>query len=504
MTAQLEPLLGWLAPLANPFAVLLVLVSLPWLRRRAQSAAGLAVSIAGLVLGFAVLYHLVGRMPRAGSWLSALNSPLCAVFLVVVLPAMYLPRNRGYRFFLLLPASLVLLLVLAVVEGTRTLPPDLRPAPLLLVRPAWLIAGGVSLLVLLQPFLPLAWFRRAVRLAAFLVLVYGGFALRQDVADYRAMLARRGTARDIMNISETVPVLSYDDRLAVLPAAPCRFAPDGGYVQGCNLELFQRLLQVNFLRVRAGDPSEVNALGVVLAALLTFLALSFVLARWSCGWLCPLSAMGSLLNWGRVRLGLAPLRPAPPVKWAYLFSGVGFSGIALAMAGVYPYIDAQGKFAGCKIPIYPFCKLCPSQQLCPVAGAGLSAYPPVPGTEWAFGFFRYGCLALLALFLISFASARRLWCRFCPMGMISGLFNRGGLFALRKQPQKCSRCGMCAETCPMDIGVVRDEMNRTDVSSYHCVLCLKCVEKCPRDGCLALEHAGLTVMTSRFKREDKP
>ena len=50
----------------------------------------------------------------------------------------------------------------------------------------------------------------------------------------------------------------------------------------------------------------------------------------------------------------------------------------------------------------------------------------------------------------------------------------------------------------MDIGRVRDEMQREDVSSYHCVLCLKCVEKCPRDGCLALEHAGARVTESKF------
>jgi len=36
------------------------------------------------------------------------------------------------------------------------------------------------------------------------------------------------------------------------------------------------------------------------------------------------------------------------------------------MAKAFPHLDANGKFAGCKLPIYPLCKLCPGQQVCPV------------------------------------------------------------------------------------------------------------------------------------------
>jgi polyferredoxin len=107
-------------------------------------------------------------------------------------------------------------------------------------------------------------------------------------------------------------------------------------------------------------------------------------------------------------------------------------------------------------------------------------------------------LVLLAIYLFSFAAARRLWCRFCPMGMIAGLFNRGGMLRLAKDPGKCSRCGACAEACPMAIGLVRDELARRDVSSFHCVLCLKCVEHCPRDACLGLDFAGRRAAESRF------
>jgi ferredoxin len=347
--------------------------------------------------------------------------------------------------------------------------------------------------------MPLRVFRPAVRLTCFLVLIYGGFALRQNPTDYRDMIGRRKTQAAVMNLSETAPVMRYDDRMVHLPSAPCRFAPDGGYVQGCNMELAQRFLQIDFRRVQRGDPSEVNAMGSILASTLVFLVLAIVLSRAACGWLCPLSSMGELFNFIRRRTGRSPIRPSPRVRNAYLYSGLGLSGLGLAMSALYPYIDANGNFLGCKIPLYPFCKLCPSQQLCPVAGSGPAGYPPLPGLEWAFGLFRYGCLVLLALFVVSTLAGRRLWCRFCPMGMISGVFNRGGLFALRKQPEKCNRCGMCAEVCPMDIRRVRDERSGTHVSSYDCVLCLQCIDACPRDRCLSLEHHGITIVESRYR-----
>jgi len=168
------------------------------------------------------------------------------------------------------------------------------------------------------------------------------------------------------------------------------------------------------------------------------------------------------------------------------------------MSKAYPALNSDGKFAGIKIPIFPFCKICPGQQICPLVTKGLSGYPPLPGREWAFGFFRYGCLIILFFYAIAFMTARRLWCRFCPMGMISGLFNRGAAITLCKLPSRCNNCGVCAEVCPMNIESVRDEMQNQNVSSFDCILCLKCLEKCPKDGCLSLEYEGHKIIESKF------
>ena len=487
-------------PLASPFLALGLALLVPFLvRRRTRVAVKMATAVLA-VLGFFACYRLACSFDRFSAWLFPLESPLCIAYVVMVLPAMYLPRNLWRRLFLLVPAVGLALAAASVLEAYRAVPAGQEGWYWLLIRPAYLMIGAVSLLVLVQPLMRLGDFRAMVRFTCLLVLLYGGLALRQNYADYQEMLVRRKRPKPgFMNVSETSPVLQSGSRMTYLPAAPCRFTADGGYVQGCNIEMAQRLMQVDFSKVGARDSAEIGTLTVLLGALIFFLCLSFVAARWSCGWLCPLSSLGGALDWLRRKLGLPHLKPARPVKLAYLFSGAGLLSLTMAMARAYPSVDANERFLGCKLPLYPFCKICPSQQICPVAAAGPANYAGLPTMDWGFGFFKITVIALLVVFAISFALGRRLWCRLCPMGMISGLFNRGGAVALRKDARKCNSCGVCAEVCPMDIDRVRQEMTDTDVGCYDCVLCLKCVEKCPRDGCLALEHAGVRVVESRFE-----
>ncbi|MCX7704481.1 MAG: 4Fe-4S binding protein, partial [Planctomycetota bacterium] len=251
-------------------------------------------------------------------------------------------------------------------------------------------------------------------------------------------------------------------------------------------------------KVIEGGVGETSLLAVLLAALVSLIILSFVGARLWCGWVCPLSTAGDVIDSVRRFFRLPHLKPAQPLKTGYLFSGISFASFGLFLAKTYPHLDTEGRFLGCKIPVYPFCKICPGQQICPVLSQGPQGYPPLPTSDWLFGFFKYGAIALLVLFLLSFALGRRLWCRFCPMGMIGGLFNRGGMLALKKDVRKCNHCGVCNEVCPMDIHVVAEEKEQEDVSSFECVYCLKCVDKCPRNGCLHIEFAGKKVAESHF------
>jgi len=70
--------------------------------------------------------------------------------------------------------------------------------------------------------------------------------------------------------------------------------------------------------------------------------------------------------------------------------------------------------------------------------------------------------------------------------------------ALKKEVRKCNGCGVCNEVCPMNIHSVAEEMEKEDVSTFECIYCMKCVEKCPQDECLRVEFAGKKVAESKF------
>ncbi len=499
MAQVLNQLFDFLSPFSSAFLPVIVALLLPTLLACFKTVHSRALSLFILIVLFFALYRILTISEGIEKWLSALESPIFASLSFVVLPALYLPRGEFYRVFLAIPVICILVVPFAIADSYSAIPSDKSGFFWFLIRPAYMIAALVSLLVLIQPALDLKWYRRVVRLTLFLVLIYGGFALRSDYNDYTEMVKRRGQGETTQILMETTPVMKDDRALVYLPSAPCRFSADGGYVQGCNVEMFQRVMMLDFSKIFAGEPGEIYAASVLFAAFMILLVLLFITARWTCGWLCPLSTAGDALDWIRKKLRLPHYKPSKPVKISLFASGLGLLGVTLLMARLIPSLNEQGEIAGCKLPIYPFCKICPGQQICPVAAQGLAGYPPLPTAEWLFGFFKVFCVLLLAFFLLAFMTGRKLWCRFCPMGLISGFFNRGGMFKLKKNALKCNSCGACAEVCPMDIDLVRVEMKNENVSSYDCVLCLKCVEKCPRDGCLSLEHNGFKITESKFR-----
>jgi Pyruvate/2-oxoacid:ferredoxin oxidoreductase delta subunit len=498
LTANLQALEPFLRPLQSFLFLLGVLLSIAGARRLATPLKRTALPAA-----FALLFYLAYRaalQTELNAWLYRVESPFVPPLLLLVVPALLLPRNRFYRFFLVVPA-LALIGFLGNLIFTNLVGPSQTGFIGFPVSPASLLMGVTAFLVLVEPFLGLIAFRRTVRLTCFVLLMFGGFLFRPSAAEYEAMIARRAvTRRDVVSFSETTPVMRDDNRLTYLPGAPCRFSADGGYIQGCNMEWAQRLLQLDFRKVAAGSIEETALLSIALAAGLSLLVLLFIGARAWCGWVCPLAAAGDGLDWIRRRFGLPHLRPSRPVKLAAFGSGLSFASFGLLLAAAIPRLDEQGRFLGCKIPLYPFCKICPGQQVCPVAARGPAGYPPLPGLDWMHGFFLISAAGLGLFFVLSFMAGRRLWCRFCPMGMLGGIFNTGGLLALKKAPHRCNGCGVCRNVCPMDIPTVASEMKETDVSSFDCLYCLNCVAYCPRPSCLRVDFAGQTISQSAAPR----
>jgi polyferredoxin len=106
-------------------------------------------------------------------------------------------------------------------------------------------------------------------------------------------------------------------------------------------------------------------------------------------------------------------------------------------------------------------------------------------------------LTLVGSFLI-----RRVWCRFCPTGASLAVANRfkgfkwAPMLHLDKDEEKCTKCGICKRVCPLQVTEVYEQKGGKIMTSM-CMLCFRCVEMCPYEGCLKVNMAGKTVFKSR-------
>jgi ferredoxin len=74
------------------------------------------------------------------------------------------------------------------------------------------------------------------------------------------------------------------------------------------------------------------------------------------------------------------------------------------------------------------------------------------------------------------------------------LFDKIGLFSLKKDGQRCTRCGNCYRACPMEIRAIEEEKERTNLVTQDCILCLRCIESCPESKALTATFLGLPVL----------
>ena len=122
MSVFFETLPGHLTPLSSPFLTFLILMILPFVLNPSRNRVLRVLAIPVATALFFLLYRLASSNGTAALWLERLNMPLLPVMTALVLPAMYLPRNRWYALFLVLPALFLVLSVGAVLYAARVAP----------------------------------------------------------------------------------------------------------------------------------------------------------------------------------------------------------------------------------------------------------------------------------------------------------------------------------------------------------------------------------------------
>lgn len=319
---------------------------------------------------------------------------------------------------------------------------------------------------MLKPLLPtLARFRLLVQIAMLFLTVYGGLVVGHYSAE---------------KISNALPALScaYD----MQNASYCVLIPTQHQLHHRIGEGIVRAQQLTF--------------GIVLPlvmTVLTFFAFFFVIGKAFCGWVCPLGTLQELIGKLGRRLGinlrrfdegdLGAVKRVRPVKWLILLAFV-FVLPLLTGLGVTPHSLGN-----------PYCDICPSRIATTLLTGNTEQLALRLGDDIGFGL---GAIAnlLTGFMLVGALAMRQPFCRICPLLAFNVLFQRLSPMRLAKpSADKCGKCHVCTDACPMDIAEVSRRSGR---KAYHedCTLCGRCVEYCPQDGILALKWGPWALFSS--------
>ena len=320
------------------------------------------------------------------------------------------------------------------------------------------------------------FWRRLSQIIFFILLIYGGFIFKTAVSD------KQDTKQPLK--SESIAWVPKAPAVidVYVPSTVCKFTIKGGLVTACP---------VYFL---TDNLTFLTAIKYLLSYILILLILGFLMSKLWCGWICPLGSIEDAINYVRKKLGFDYITFSKKTHKIIEISKYTLLGLALVISlliAIPSLKDYQ-----CYM-FLPYCQICPARIIYPLFGgatAKINDFTNFTSTTvtmlaWLF----------LVIFILASLFGRRIWCRLCPISACHEFFNRGGAVELTKDAIKCNRCGICAYSCPVEYKEVYEEKQKSNISHRDCILCLRCVEMCPKKDCLQLKFFGKKIIGSSFK-----
>lgn len=220
-----------------------------------------------------------------------------------------------------------------------------------------------------------------------------------------------------------------------------------------------------------------------------FLLWFIVLNKGWCGFVCPLGTLQDWFTALRRRLGIRYGRYSQQqFRW---LSRIKY--LLLALTILIPLAIGGGLLS--KDMRSPFCDICPARMIIPTLTGNFSHWSVDFSSKTAMVMTGLG-MVVTGLFLIGAFFKKRFFCFFCPMSALHYLLSRPALLKLKKDGDKCTRCGDCYRVCDMEIREIADEVRQPQIMMDDCTLCLKCIASCPEEGALKATFAGIPIYES--------
>jgi len=237
----------------------------------------------------------------------------------------------------------------------------------------------------------------------------------------------------------------------------------------------------------------------LLAPLILLIILGLIFGRAWCSWVCPLGFVQDLFIRVRKYLRLGYYNLSDNLKLSSVFVKWFFV-IALACIAVgigIPHFFLKAYQADL---ITPFCQICPSKQIFPFCEGRFKEMLTVDTISSLSTIMSYLAIGVFVFYLLTTSFIRRLWCRLCPMGAVLGLLNRFSFLSLRKEGKRCTKCGVCQRSCPVQVTEVYEEKMKEKIASSDCTLCFRCVEMCPEKDALKVGFFKFPIARSKYRR----
>lgn len=233
----------------------------------------------------------------------------------------------------------------------------------------------------------------------------------------------------------------------ILPIFNCEYV-GGGTTRGVCIAIidFNKRMTFSFL----------FSMGMWVVSMIVF-------GRLWCGYVCPMGFIQDLMTIVRQKLRIPQLTISQSAK---------------------PFITIAKWYVVFYILFHDLCKVCPIQYFTVPAGGYTSNT-----SSWAF----IWAVVIVVLATLSDRAA----CRVCPIGALTGIFNKISGVRIKKCGAACTHCRACLEACPMDIQAIYEDRENEDVTFDECLYCMKCIEVCPEKDALRFELFGFKILESR-------